>query len=83
MPLGGLARDLAQADTLDLRVRAGEILLHEGRLQSDGVEDLRTAVGLVGRDAHLGHHLQEALVDRLDVALLRLLQGQLLVEIGQ
>jgi hypothetical protein len=32
-------------------------------------KDLRAAIGLVGRDAHLGHHLQQALADRLDVAL--------------
>ena len=41
----------------------------EFRLQADGVEDLRAAIGLVGRDAHLGHHLEQALADRLDVAL--------------
>ena len=38
-------------------------------MQADGVEDLRAAIGLVGRDAHLGHHLEQALADRLDVAL--------------
>ena len=81
--LGGLARDLAQADALHLGMRAGEILAHEARLEAHRVEDLRPAIGLVGRDAHLGHHLQDALVDRLDVALLRLLQGELLVELGQ
>ena len=81
--LGGLARDLAQADALHLGVGAGEILAHEAGLEADGVEDLRAAIGLVGGDAHLGHHLQDALVDRLDVALLGFLQGQLLVELGQ
>ena len=76
MPLDRLARDLAQADAFDLRVRAGEVLLARTLdLQADGVEDLRAAVGLVGRDAHLGHDLQHALVDRLDVALLRLLRA--------
>ncbi len=38
-------------------------------LQADGVEDLGAAIGLVGRDAHLRHHLEQSLVDRLDVAL--------------
>ena len=38
-------------------------------LQADRVENLRAAIGLVGRDAHLGHHLEQALADRLDVAL--------------
>ncbi len=37
--------------------------------KSDGVEDLRAAIGLVGRYAHLGHDLEQALVDRLDEAL--------------
>ena len=83
MALGRLARDLAQADAFHLRVRAGEVLLHERRAQADGVEDLRAAVGLIGGDAHLGHHLQQALVDGLDVALLRFLEGQLLVELGE
>ncbi len=41
----------------------------EIRLQPDRVEDLRAAIGLVGRDAHLRHHLEQALADRLDVAL--------------
>ena len=36
--------------------------------QPDRVENLRAAIGLVGRDAHLGHHLEDALADRLDVA---------------
>ena len=59
----------AQADAFDLRCGAGEILLHEVELQTNSVEDLRAAIGLVGRDAHLGHHLQQSLADSLDVAL--------------
>ena len=38
-------------------------------LQPDRVENLRAAIGLIGRDAHLRHHLEQSLVDRLDVAL--------------
>ena len=57
----GFARDLVQPNAFDQRRRAGEILLDEIGLQPDGVEDLRAAIGLIGRDAHLGHHLQEAL----------------------
>ena len=41
-------------------------------LQADGLEDLRAAVALQRRDAHLRHHLQHALVERLDVVLDRL-----------
>ena len=39
----------------------------KSRRQADRVEDLGAAIGLVGGDAHLGHHLQHALADRLDV----------------
>ena len=38
-------------------------------LEADRVENLRAAIGLIGRDAHLGHDLEDALADRLDVAL--------------
>ena len=37
--------------------------------ETDGVEDLGAAIGLVGRDAHLGHDLEQALTHRLDVAI--------------
>ena len=36
-------------------------------LEADRLEDLRAAVALQRRDAHLGHHLEDALVERLDV----------------
>ena len=45
-------------------------LFDERRAQADGVEDLRAAIRLIGRDAHLGHDLQHGLADGLDVALL-------------
>ncbi len=67
-----LLGDLLPARALDGRGGAGEILLDEAGVQADGVEDLRAAIGLVGRDAHLGHHLQQALADSLDVVLLHL-----------
>ena len=54
----GFLGDLGQADAFDAGVGAGKILGDEIGLQADGVEDLRAAIGLVGRDAHLGHHLQ-------------------------
>ena len=64
-----LRRDLRQPGALDRRRGAEEELVDEGLRQADGVEDLRAAIGLVGRDAHLRHDLQQALVDRLDEAL--------------
>ena len=35
-------------------------------VQPDGFEDLRAAVALLRGDAHLGHHFQQPLADRLD-----------------
>ncbi len=73
MPLHRLARDLLEAGAFDGAGGAGEALLHEAARQSHGVEDLRAAIGLIGGDAHLGHHLQDALADRLQVILLHLI----------
>ena len=78
MPPRGFLGDLAEPDALDARGGAEEELADEIALQSDRVEDLRAAIRLIGRDAHLGHHLEDALVDRLDVALDDLLVVELL-----
>ena len=72
----GLPRDLRQPRPADGARGAGEEPLDEALVQADGVEDLRAAIGLVGRDAHLGHHLEDALVDRLDVAPVELAVAQ-------
>ena len=64
-----LFRDLGQPYALNAGVGAGEVFVDEVLAQADGVENLRAAIGLIGRDAHLGHHLEQAFVDRLDVAL--------------
>ncbi|MCY1217058.1 hypothetical protein D9M72_289570 [compost metagenome] len=64
------------ADALDVRRRAVEVLLHQLARQADGFEDLRAGVRHVGGDAHLGHHLEQALADRLDEVLDRLLRRQ-------
>ncbi len=71
-----LARDLAQARAFDRGGGAGEIALDEARLQPDRVENLRAAIGLIGRDAHLGHHLQNPLAACLHVILVKLLRLQ-------
>src|SRR6185503_9398887 len=55
----------------------------EFRSDADGIEDLRTAVGLIGRNAHFGHDLEDALVDRLYVALEDLLAGDVFAELRQ
>ena len=76
-----LLGDLVQADAFDAGGGAGEIFGDEIGAQADRVEDLRAAIGLIGGDAHLGHHLEDALVDRLDVALDDLLLVELLRQI--
>jgi hypothetical protein len=72
----GFLGDLLDAHALDRRGGAGEVLVHEGGAEADRVEDLRAAIGLIGRDAHLGHDLEDALADRLDVVLLHVLGGE-------
>ena len=64
-----LLRHLVHADAFDGGRRAEEVAGDELGLEADRIEDLRAAIGLVGRDAHLGHHLEQALADGLDVAL--------------
>ncbi len=76
MTPGGLLGDLGHADALDRRRGAEEVAGDEGRVEADRVEDLGAAIGLVGRDAHLGHDLEQALIDRLDVAVDDLVVGE-------
>ena len=57
-----------QPDAFDRSRRAEEVLVDEVRLQPDRIENLGAAIGLVRRDAHLGHHLEDALAERLDEA---------------
>ena len=78
--LGG---DLGAAGALDGGGGAGEIAGDEFALQADRVEDLGAAIGLVGRDAHLGHDLEQALVDRLDVAVDGLLRVDVLGQVAR
>src|SRR4051794_32258550 len=63
--------DLIETDAFDHGVGAGEELVDEILRKPHRIENLRAAIGLISRDAHLGHDLQEALIDRLDEALLR------------
>ena len=66
--LGGFARDLVEAHAFNGGVRAREPLGEEIGLEAHRVEDLGAAIGLIGGDAHLGHHLHEPLADGLYVA---------------
>ncbi len=65
----GFFRDFIETNAFNTRCRAEEELVDKARLQTDGIENLRAAIGLIGRDAHLGHDLEHALADGLDVAL--------------
>jgi len=64
--------DFEQAYAFDRRGGAGEILVHERPGEAYRFEDLRAGVGHVGRGPHLGHHLLQALADRLHEILDRL-----------
>ncbi len=64
---GHLGGDDVEVDAAELARRAGEVLGDEVLGQADRLEDLGTGVGRDGGDAHLGHHLQDALAQRLDV----------------
>ncbi len=65
--------DDVDADAADARGRPREVAIDERLLEADSLENLRSAVALERRDAHLGHHLEDALVERLDVVQRRLL----------
>ena len=62
-------------------MRAGEVAINELLRETHRVKNLRAAVGLIRGDAHLGHHLQQPLVDGLDEALARLVAIDLLGEV--
>ena len=69
VPPHRLFGDLGKRDPFDPSRSAGEVLADELRLEADSIENLRAAIRLVRGDAHLGHHLENALVDRLDIPL--------------
>ena len=60
-----IGRQALKADAADAGGRAGEAGVHHGLGQAKGLENLRALVGCDRGDAHLGHHLEHARVDRL------------------
>ncbi len=70
-------RYLLEADPFDLRRRAGEVARDELAVEADRLEDLRAAIGLVSGDAHLGHDLEQTLVDRLDETFMRFFRADI------
>ncbi len=69
MALERLVGQHLQADPADARGGAREVRVDQLPLEADGLEDLRAAVGLDRRDAHLGDRLQQAFADRFDEVL--------------
>ncbi|AJX01694.1 hypothetical protein BM45_3124 [Burkholderia mallei] len=67
---------LEQADAAHLRRGALEVLLDEIGREAERLEDLRAGVRHVRGDAHLRHHLLQALADRLREVVDRLLRRQ-------
>ncbi len=63
-----------QTDAFDARRRAGEIPVDERLVQADGLENLGAAIALQRGNAHLRKHLQQALVDRLEIVFQRCIQ---------
>src|SRR5262249_11495163 len=55
---------LPESEPADARGGADEASLHDLVGETDGVEDLSTAVAGDVRDAHLGHDLENAVLDR-------------------
>jgi len=69
VPLENLFGDDLDTDAADAGRSPGEVLVDEGALQTDRLKDLRAAIARDRRDAHLGHHLEDAFVEGLDVVL--------------
>ena len=72
MPAHRFMSNLVQPHAFDDALGTGEEAVNELVGQPHGFEDLGAAVGLIGGNAHLGHHLENALGDGLGVALVRL-----------
>jgi hypothetical protein len=76
VPRHRLLGDLDEPHALHRRRRSGEIFVDKIALKPHRVEDLRPAIGLIGRDAHLGHHLKDALAERFQIVFLGLFGGE-------
>ena len=65
--LGAFGRHLGQPDATELGGETGEELTDKIVPETDGLENLGTGVGGDRRDAHLRHHLDDAVGRRLHV----------------
>ena len=75
VPAQGFLGNLGQANAFDRGRCAGEIFFDKGGGEPDRIENLRAAIGLIGGDAHFGHHLHHTLFHCLDVVLLHFVSG--------
>ena len=66
MTLADIGLDLGQADPAEAGGGAGEAAVDQLLAEPDGLEDLGAPVAHRGGDAHLGDHLQEAVLHRVD-----------------
>ena len=82
VPGRGLRGEDVEPDSTELAHRAGEVAVDELLRQAERLEDLGAAVGRDGGDAHLRHHLEDALAERLDEVLDGLLGGHALDRAG-
>src|SRR5690606_15169732 len=73
MRLKRLLCDRVETDAADAGSRPREVRIDDVLTKADRLEDLRAAVRLNLRDAHLRQHLDDALRRRLDIVLNRLL----------
>jgi len=74
-----VARQVVLGDAAEPEVLgSGERGLDQLLAQADRLEDLRAAVRVERGDAHLGHRLEDALLQRLDEIVLRLFERQAL-----
>ena len=68
--------DVIERHAFNTAWRAGEVLLDHAGCNSNGLENLCTTVARDGRNAHFGHHLEQALVNALDEVVVGLVHGQ-------
>ena len=73
VPGEGLVGQAVEADAADAAGSPREEFVHERLLQAHRLKNLRAAVALLRGDAHLAHHLEQALRRRLDEVLVELL----------
>ena len=70
-----LLHEHVEADATELARGPGEVVVDHARIEADGFEDLRAGVRADRRDAHLRHHLQDALAECLDEVVHRVVLG--------